>query len=73
MGTHTYAVLELSKAAHEEIATKLRAAGYDHSFMEDGVIDMHGIAVALEKEPKHEQTHETPRPLPGKVSARSPR
>lgn len=51
--THTFAVLELSKAAWEEISTKLRAAGYDHAFSLDGkTIDMHGIGVeAEEKEP----------------------
>jgi hypothetical protein len=43
--THTYAELELSAAAYEEIARKLREAGYDHAFMDDGAIDMHGIGV----------------------------
>jgi hypothetical protein len=49
--THTYAELELSPAAYDEIAEKLKAAGYDHSFMvgEDvnghDTIDMHGIGV----------------------------
>jgi hypothetical protein len=43
--THTYAELELSQSAYDEIARKLREAGYDHSFMDDGVIDMHGIGV----------------------------
>ena len=47
--THTFALLELSPAAFEEIASKLREAGYGHAFTEhaDGraVIDMHGIAV----------------------------
>lgn len=49
--THTYAELELSQAAYDEIAGKLRAAGYDHAFMtgEDAngppAIDMHGIGV----------------------------
>lgn len=43
--THTYAELEISKAAYDEIAGKLRAAGYDHVFMEGGAIDMHGLAV----------------------------
>lgn len=47
--THTYAVLDLSKAAYDEIAEKLRAAGYDHAFMDNGVIDMHGIGVAIEE------------------------
>lgn len=43
--THTYAELELSTAAYDEIAAKLRAADYDHAFMDDGTIDMHGIGV----------------------------
>lgn len=47
--THTYVILEISHAAYEEIAEKLREAGYAHAFHETGgrvVIDMHGIAVA---------------------------
>lgn len=47
--THTYAKLELSPAAYEEIATKLQEAGYDHAFMSDGTIDMHGIGVTNPK------------------------
>lgn len=43
--THTYVELELSAAAYDEIARTLRAAGYDHAFMDDGTIDMHGIGV----------------------------
>jgi len=50
--THTYVVLELSKAAVDEISDKLRAAGYDHAF-HDGVVDMHGIAVSYEPKDKH--------------------
>jgi hypothetical protein len=42
--THTYAILELSREAFDEIAAKLRAAGYDQAFHGD-VIYMHGIAV----------------------------
>ena len=48
--THTYAVLDVSEAAYTEIADKLKAAGYDHAF-DNGVIDMHGIALALEPKP----------------------
>jgi hypothetical protein len=40
--THTYARLPLSPQAYEEIATKLRTAGYDHAFIGNGDIDMHG-------------------------------
>lgn len=45
--THTYVVLEVSKACYDEIAKKLKEAGYDHVF-NDGEIDMHGIALAIE-------------------------
>lgn len=51
--THTYAILELSQSAYDEIKKKLDDAGYDHAFHHDAdhgtVLDMHGIAVALEK------------------------
>lgn len=43
--THTYAMLEVSRAAYDEIAAKLREAGYDHAFRPEGcrmAIDMHG-------------------------------
>jgi hypothetical protein len=51
--THTFAELELSAAAYDEIAAKLREAGYDHAFelgpsgvpYAGGPIDMHGIGV----------------------------
>lgn len=48
-GTRTYALLEVSPAAYDEISKALRAAGYDHAFHEDEdrgtVVDMHGIAL----------------------------
>lgn len=47
--THTYALLEISQAAYDEIRQKLREAGYQHAFGDDGEIDMHGIAVIPEK------------------------
>jgi hypothetical protein len=40
------AALEVSDAAYQEIAGKLRDACYGHAFHEDGLIDMHGIALA---------------------------
>lgn len=49
MGTHTYAILEISSAAFSEINMLLTAAGYTHAFhLDEGrmVIDMHGIALA---------------------------
>ena len=42
--TRTFAKLEVSTATYDEIAGKLRAAGYDHAFI-DGAIDMHGIGL----------------------------
>lgn len=46
--TYTYAILEVSDQAYEEIAQKLKDAGYSHAFDTRGeitVIDMHGIAL----------------------------
>ena len=42
--TYSYAILDVSPGTFDEIAEKLRAAGYDHAFDRD-VIDMHGIAL----------------------------
>ena len=47
--TYTYVELEVSAAAYDEIAGKLRAAGYDHAF-HDHTIDMHGIGLTKAKE-----------------------
>lgn len=51
--THTYAVLELSEAAYQEIREAFERAGYGHAFHDDAehgkLIDMHGIAVSCEK------------------------
>ena len=50
--THTYVIIELSRSAANEIAAKMRAAGYEHAFHDEGergiVIDMHGIAIATD-------------------------
>jgi hypothetical protein len=50
--TNTFAELELSQTAYDEIRKKLEAAGYHHAFMFKGTadgeaptIDMHGIGV----------------------------
>jgi Trm5-related predicted tRNA methylase len=44
--TYTYVICDISHAAFNEIAAKLKQAGYDHAFMVGGEIDMHGIARA---------------------------
>ena len=55
--SHTYAILEVSVVAFEEIKQKLEAAGYWQAFHEGSggfVIDMQGIAVRATKEKVHE-------------------
>lgn len=47
--SHTYSILEISQAAFNEIKQKLEEAGYLHVFHGEA-IDMHGIAVAPQKE-----------------------
>jgi hypothetical protein len=54
--THTLAELELSPAAYDEIAEKLRDAGYHHAFItdrfvDDTMIDMHGIGITRQSRP----------------------
>ncbi len=50
--THTYATLEISAQAFDEIARKLKDAGYDTAFDDRGtLIDMHGIALVLQEPP----------------------
>jgi hypothetical protein len=62
--SHTYAVLEVSDTAYQEVAAKLRAAGYHHVFIDDGKIDMHGIALAVatltDKQEALRRKHGTP-------------
>ena len=61
--TYTYALLPVSQRTYDEIAEKLRDAGYDQAFQEDTsltslngqVIDMHGIALSLADEPTPER------------------
>lgn len=49
--TRTYATMEVSKATFDEIAAKMRDAGYDHVFLNRGeTIDMHGIALEMEEQ-----------------------
>ena len=65
--THTYAILEVSAAAYEEIAARLRAIAWDHAFQDRvavrdksagldvvtyTLIDMQGIALAKEEAPR---------------------
>ena len=47
--THTYALLEVSNAAYQEVKRKLIDAGYGSAVNSDGEIDMHGIALVVDK------------------------
>ncbi len=47
--THTFAELVVGEGTYAEIASKLRDAGYDHAFLEEGAIDMQGIGVTKSK------------------------
>ena len=42
--THTFAIMEISQEAYNEITDALRAADYEHAIV-DGVLDMQGIAL----------------------------
>lgn len=46
--THTYVVMNVTRGTYDEVARKMRDAGYDHVFGEDGEIDMHGVALGAE-------------------------
>jgi hypothetical protein len=41
-----YCEISLSRLAYDELAAKMRAAGYAHAIMPDGAIDLHGLGVA---------------------------
>ena len=47
--THSFAELEVSELAYNEIKRKLKEAGYEHAFIE-GAIDMKGIALTKQEE-----------------------
>jgi hypothetical protein len=49
MATHTFAELEVTQKTYDEIAGKLREAGYSHAFI-DGAIDMAGISLTVSPE-----------------------
>lgn len=46
--SYTLASLGLSQVAYDEIKAKLRAAGYQHTFMASGMVNMNGIGVVLD-------------------------
>lgn len=52
MGTHTYALVEVSASTYQEIKKILEEAGYHHAIDEKfNVIDMHGLALRLDLTP----------------------
>ena len=47
--SYSLATLDISRAAYDEIAAKLRAAGYEHVFTVEGLINM--ICIGLTATP----------------------
>lgn len=51
--THTLATMEVSRATFDEIAGKLREAGYDHAILDErweaSTLDMTGIGLVAEE------------------------
>ena len=52
--TYTVASLPVSVRTYTEIARKLKEAGYDHALMDDGNINMQGIALQDGSAPGHQ-------------------
>ena len=52
---YTLVKLEVEDSTYEEIAGKLREAGYDHVFLHDGGIDMTHIALVKKEDEDEEQ------------------
>ena len=49
--THTYVELEVSAESYAEVKHLLEQAGWDHAIMDDGAIDLSGIALTKAFEP----------------------
>ncbi len=43
--TYTYALVPVSEQTYNEIKELLLKHGYEHAIIENGVIDMHGLAL----------------------------
>lgn len=60
--THSFAIMEVSQSAYDEIKAKLEEAGYDHAVWEEGddgtLLAMNGIALALERPKPTEVTYQ---------------
>jgi hypothetical protein len=56
MSTHTYALAVVSRTTYDEVRKLLEDAGYNHAIEENGVLDMHGIALQTEEPENVEAT-----------------
>lgn len=45
--TYTYVTMEVSQIAYKEIRQKLEDANYQHAITDDGLLNMHGLALVL--------------------------
>ena len=48
--THTLAEMALSPVAYDEVRRKLEAAGYQDAILEEGLLDMQGIALTRDEQ-----------------------
>ncbi len=46
--THSYSTLEISRAAHEEITTRLKEAGVENDYIQDDKIIFGAVALVQE-------------------------
>lgn len=53
--THTYALLEVSPGAYDEITDRLRYYGWEAAINDEGEIDMHGLALVRSHVPNSTQ------------------
>jgi len=59
--TYTYVELNVSESTYNEVKQLLEEAGYGHCFMEEGAINMHGMALVLA--PQEVRLDDMPVPL----------
>ena len=59
--THTYAIMEVSASTYQEIRKILEEAGYQLAFEDDGVIDLHGLALKKNETEEPDKNVEPPK------------
>lgn len=52
--TYTYVTLAVPREMHALVEERLRAAGYGHAIDDEGLIDMHGLALVVDEQEDNE-------------------